>query len=279
MTMYPALQAGKYLTVSDALNQVLDLIAALELSETPTASERQVAWCLTEAYTNSPPFTIVMEPYPVHADHSISPRVDHVVDLFASEFRSLLEGDASRLALSDARTSFERILDRNLDGIERTDIQIDNDEPITVDQISADKARSAIARFGIDSEIAEPDWQRTEMGSVEGEICGLTKSRGKPALEIVERLSEKRFTCTLTDDLSKEIGPDHRWSEVWEGRLVSVTGTLHYNSAGELKRADIEYMQEIEWADIPQSRLQDVDILEGRTLSEHLNLLRGDSND
>ena len=278
VTVYPAPLSGTYLTVSDALNQVLDFISALELSETTNTSERQVVWRLADAHTKSPPFAIVAEPFPAHADLSGSLEANRVIELFTSKFKSLLEGCPSQLTLVDARGPIERILDRNLNGIARTDLQIDDDETISVEHSSARLAKLAIERSGIDPEGARPDFRRTEMGSLEGDICGVTRWNGRPALEIIERLSKKRFTCLLNNELSEELGPSHQWNEVWEGRLVRVTGALHYNSKGDLRRADIRNMEQIEWSNVPLTDIGGIDILGKRTLTEHLDLIRGDSN-
>ena len=274
VTIYPEALSSDYLTVSDALNQVLDLVDALERTESTSAGERQVVWRLTEAYTNSPPFTVVAQPFPAHPNLSISLEANRVATLFASEFRALLNGTPSELVAVDAQAPILRVLERNLNGVGRTEIQIGEDDPICVVPQAARIAKLAIGQTEIGVEVAKPDWQRTEFGTVEGEISGLTRWNGKPALDIIERLSEKRFTCVLNEELSAKIGPVHQWSEVWEGRRINVTGAMHYNSDGDLRRADIDNLEEIEWTDVPLSDLREVDILNGRTLAEYLSLVR-----
>ena len=278
VTTYPEALSSDYLTVSDALNQVLDLVDVLERTESTSAGERQVVWRLTEAYTNSPPFTLVALPYPVHLNLSISLEANRVATLFASEFRALLNGTPSELMAVDAQTPILRVLDRNLNGVGRTEIQIGEDEPICVVPQTARIAKLAIGQTEIGVEVAKPDWHRTEFGTVEGEISGLTRWNGKPALDVIERLSEKRFTCVLNEELSTKIGPVHQWSEVWEGRRINVTGALHYNSDGDLRRADIDNLEEIEWTNVPLSDLRGVDILNGRTVAEYLDFVRNQSD-
>ena len=239
MTVYPASLSGDYLTVSDALNQVLDLIDALERSETLDASERQVVWRLTEARTNSPPFTVVAEPFPSRTDLIVFSEAQRVTTLFSEELRSLLDGGTSDLMTADAVAPISRILQRNLNGISRTEIQFGEDDPIEVRPASARVAMRTIDQAIFEAESSKPDWQRTEFGTVEGEIAGLTTWNGKPALRIVERLAERRFTCVLSGELSEQIGPSHQWNEVWEGQRVTVTGELHYSSDGDLHRATL----------------------------------------
>ena len=278
VTVHPAPLSSDYLSVSDALNQVLDVVDALERVETTSASERQIVWRLTGAHTHSPPLSVIAEPFPAHSNLSVYFEANRVASLFASEFRALLDGTPSELLALDAQVPISHVLDRNINGIALTEIQFDNEEPICVRPQSARIARLAIGQAELEVEAAKPDWQRTEYGTAEGEITGLTRWHGKPALEIVERLSEKRFTCVLSSDLSDKIGPSHQWDEVWEGQYVTITGALHYNSEGDLRRAEIDYMEELEWTDVPLSALQDIDVLEGRTVGEFLNIVRDNTN-
>lgn len=260
--------------MSDALNQVLDLIDALEQSESTSTSERQVVWRLTEAHTNSPPFTVIVEPFPVHTELSVSLEANRVSTLFGNEFRALLDGTPSDLMTVDARKPIVRALERNLNGIGRTEIQIGDDEPINLRPVSARVAKLAIERSDIELLANTKDWQRTEFGAFEGEISGLTRWNGKPALEIIERLSERRITCVLTNELSSRVGPEHQWNEVWEGSRVLATGALHYNTEGDLRRADLEDLERVEWTDVSLADLRELDVLGGKTLSEHLALVR-----
>ena len=274
ITMCLAPSAGNYLILSDALNQILDLVDVIVIAETSICSEQQVVWRLTEAHTNSPPFTVAIEPFSVSIDVPVNlTKAESAVKLFDSEFRKLLLGNPSKLMMNDARKPVERILERNSNGIEQTDIRVNDNDPISIRPKSARIAREAISSA---SESNKPDWERTEFGMVEGEIHGLTKWKRKPALVITERLSEKPLNCVLSDSLSKKIGPEHQWSEVWEGNCVSVSGTLHYNSEGELRRVEANQIKKIDWTDVPLTRLRNVDVLKGRTLAEHLDLIRSE---
>ena len=190
VTIYPAALSSDYLTVSDALNQVLDLVNALERVEATSPGERQIVWRLTEAHTNSPPLTIVAEAFPVHPSLSVTLEANRVTMLFSSEFSALLDGEPSELIALDVQAPIAQVLERNLRGIGQTDIQFGESEPICVRPQSARMAKLAIRQTEIGAKVAKPDWQRTEFGTVEGEISGLTTWNGKPALDVTERLSE-----------------------------------------------------------------------------------------
>ena len=206
---------------------------------------------------------------------SIAMEANRVAALFASELSELLDGRPAETLIADAKVPIRRMLERNLNGIGRTEVRLDGGEPITVQHQNARVAQIAIDRMEISQRAAKADWQRTEYGSVEGEIAGLTRWNGKPALEIIERLSERRFTCVLSDRLSDELGPAHQWREVWDGRRVLATGALYYNSDGDLRRADIEMLEEMAWTDVPLTKLRGIDVLGGRTVAQHLEIMRG----
>lgn len=276
VTVYPDPLAGEFLTVSDALSQVLDMIEALEMAESTSQNERKIVWRLTRAHTNSPPFTLVAEPFPIKPELSIVLEANRVSSLLTSDVRHLLEGKVDGV-IYDAMPAIKRIIDRNTSAITRTEIVLEGEEPLSIRPQNAKAARAAIERAEISQLENLPDWQRTEYGTVEGEIAGLTRWNGRPALDVIERLSEKKFTCVLSDDLSAKIGPSHRWSEVWEGRRVNLTGALHYNSEGDLKRADIEGFVEMPWTNITIHDLKQFDVLGDLTMQEHLGKIRGDA--
>lgn len=279
VTVHPAPLSGDYLTVSDAMHQVLDFIEALERSETVKPPDRQIVWRLTEAHTNSPPFTVIAEAFPLQPNLSVAFEAGRVSEMFNSDLRTLIEdGRVSGVLADDARAPIERLLNRNLNGIGRTDVQLGDDPPILISPAGAKIATLALERLDLERQAAQRDWQRTEFGSFEGEITGLARWNGKPALSIVDRISGEAVTCVLSDGLSNSLGPAHRWGEVWEGRLVAVAGSLFYNSAGALRRAEIEDLEEIQWADVSVADLRGLDVLSGRTLSEHLALIRDGQN-
>ncbi len=275
ITVYPDPLAGEYLTVADALNQVLDMIEALEKAESPTQGERKIIWRLTKAHTNSPPFTLVAEAYPFKPELSVVLEANRVAATLSEDVKGLLEGRVEGVVF-DAIPTIKRIIARNTTTIQRTEVSIDGTEAFNILPQNARVAQAAIERAEIAQREAAPDWKRTEFGTVEGEIVGLTKWNGKPALVVVERLSEKEFTGVLSSELSERLGPQHNWAEVWEGRRVHLTGALQYNSEGDLKRADIEYFEEVPWTDVSIADLKSLDVLEGRTLKEHLDLVRGE---
>lgn len=129
ITVHPSVHGAEYLSVSDAMHQVLDVIEALEKAETAGGGERQIVWRLTEAHTNSPPFTVTAEAFPVDPVVSINLEASRVVSMFGSSVRGLLDGSEPVPISHEMAQPLKRALLRNLNGVGRTEIVIDDEEP------------------------------------------------------------------------------------------------------------------------------------------------------
>ena len=277
ITVHPSALGAEYLTVSDAMRQVLDVVEVLERSETAEATDRQIVWRLTEAHTNSPPFTVTVEAFPMSPGISIGFEATRVTALFADSFRTLLEGCRPTWIDSGAVSPLKRALQRNLNGVGRTEIVVDGGEPLNVVPSNARTAVVALERFELEMAATAVDYRRTEFGAVEVEVCGIARWNEKPALVTIDRLSREKVTCVLGAELAERLGPNHRWDEAWDGRRLLVTGALHFGTDGSLKRIDADDAENLPWTDVNLTDIEDIDILQGRTVSQHLDLIRGGS--
>lgn len=275
VTVYPDESKGEYLTVDDALGQVLDLIDALERTES-RAGPRQITWRLTEARTNSPPFTVVATPFPTKPDISIVLEAARTANALTLGMRELMEGRVKG-AVIDAAEPLQHVMRRNTGPVVRTEIIVDGLPPLSIGRQSAAIARQALEDHKRNLAADAEDWTRTEQGSIEGEVVGVKRHYGKPALEFVERISGAEVTVSLSDALWHKIGPEHAWSEVWHERRFQLTGLLHYGANGTIKRAEIDDFEVIDVPDVPLDRLRKADILGGLTLDEHLKEMRKDA--
>jgi hypothetical protein len=273
ITVHPSDLGGEYLTVSDAMKQVLDMIGALEGIEAGDEVERKIVWRLTEAHTNSPPFTIKAQAFPRDPQVSIAMEADRVTKLYAVAVASVLDGEKPRWLESEPGKLLKRALKRNLNGVGHTDVQIEGEEPIIIEPASARVGLSTLEKAEIDEEV---DLRRVEFGSVEGQVVGLTRYYSSPALVFQERLSGARVICVLTPELAEEMGPLHQWSEAWEGEYLRLSGKLFYDPAGQLKRINASGYEEIKWADVPISDLRGIDVLNGRTVQQHIDEFWGE---
>lgn len=274
ITVHPSDLSGEYLTVSDAMKQVLDMIGALEGIEAGDAGERQIVWRLTEAHTNSPPFTVRAEAFSRDPQVSVSLEADRVARLYGVAISSVLAGERPNWLESEPGRALKRALKRNLNGVGHTDILIEDEAPIIIVPTTA---RVGIIALEADDEQAEDDLQRTEYGAIECQVIGLTKYYSAPAIIAVERLSRAKVVCVLTPKLAAELGPEHQWSEAWEGQSLRVGGKLTYGADGKLKRVNVAFHENIEWESVSLSDLKQIDITEGRTVHQHLDEFWGEN--
>jgi hypothetical protein len=273
ITVHPSDLGGEYLTVSDAMHQVLDMVGALEGIEAGDHSERKIVWRLTEAHTNSPPFTITAEAFPRDPQVSVTLEAERVTKLYAVAVTALLAGEKPVWLESEPGKLLKRALKRNLNGVGHTDVLIEGEAAFSIVPTTARAGLAALER----AEIVEvEDRRRTEYGSVEGQVIGLTKYYSSPALIFQERLSGERVPCVLTAELAAKIGPEHAWSEAWEGKYHRVGGQLIYGSDGVLKRINASSHEEIVWTDVPVHALRGIDLLRGQTVQEHIDAFWGE---
>lgn len=274
ITVHPSDFTGEYLTVSDALHQVLDMIGALESMEAGDWSERKIVWRLTEAHTNSPPFTLTAQAFARDPEVSIALEADRVTKLYAVAVESVLAGERPDWLESEPGKLLKRALKRNLAGVGHTDISIEGrDAPIIIVPTSARLGLTALEKDDSPSQI---ELERVEFGSVEGRVIGLTKYYNSPALVFQERLSGAKVVCVLSAKLASDIGPAHSWVEAWEGQQLRIAGKLIYSKDGTLKRINATLHEEVHWADIPMTDLNGIDVLQGRTVQEHIAEFWGD---
>lgn len=268
ITVHPSNGNAEFLTVNDALRQVLDMIEALEEIEINHERCRNIVWRLTDAHTNSPPFSVTAEAFPTSPEVSFVQEAGRVLAHAKEDVTRLMAGDwPTGLGLS-AEKSLSRIFERNLKGISYTDVQIDGQPAFT---IAPTKARVALEAIQRHESTAQQDDQRTEYGTVEGQVTGLTKHYSDPALLLRERLSGKPVTCVLCPALAEEIGPEHSWREAWQGEMYRFSGELVYGKDGALKKVRATYHEKIAWKDIPLEKFQSTDLVGSRSIREHLD--------
>ncbi|WP_140941994.1 hypothetical protein [Prosthecodimorpha hirschii] len=275
ITVYPSALGAEFLSVSDAMRQILDIVDALEKSEAVSTTERKVVWRLVEAHTNSPPLTITAEAFPVNPTVSIGLIADQLASTFAAGIQCLLEGQSPEWIGHDVASPLKRAFQRNMNGVGRTRIELEEGRAIDVVPSTAQAAVIALDRIELNSRADLPDLRHTEYGDIETEVCGITRWNDKPALVVVERLSREKVTCVLSAELAEKLGPSHRWHEAWDGQRLLVTGAMHYGSDGGLKRIDAIAAEDMPWTSVSIADLKGVDILGGLSVSEHLSKLRG----
>lgn len=275
-TIHPAALGAEYLTVSDAMKQVLDLVDALEHTEADAAADRQIVWRLTDAHTNSPPLTVTAEAFSIRPAVAIDFEASRVATRFSAGLLELLQGRPDPELPRHAVAPLKRVFQRNLNGIGLTEISVAGAAPLTVVPANARSAIIAVERLELDWKAEVEDYRRTEYGSVEVEVFGITRFYEKPALIVTERLSREKVTCVLSPQLADYLGPKHQWNEAWQGERLLVSGALHYNEVGALARIEADDAEPMPWTDVNLGSLRGIDLTDGRSVAEHLKLIRGE---
>jgi hypothetical protein len=275
ITVHPSGVVADSLTVADAMRQVLDIIETLDRIDDASGDTAGIVWRLDSATSNSP-FTIVASAVSPDPAISVTLEANRVTETFAASFEGLLQDERVTADLSDgATTVIERVLKRNLNGIGRTDISFPDTDapPIYIVPTLAERGLRAIERHNLDEAEANPTLARSEFGAREGELAGVTKYHNAPALIVRDRITGDRFTAVLKPELAKRLGPLHSWGEAWEGRRIVVTGTLHFDAAGIVRRADAEDLEPVTPAVVTLADLEGIDLLGGKSVGQHLALI------
>lgn len=276
IVIHPHSADADALTVSDAMQQVLDMFALLAKAEAERTGAQQVVWQLERASTNTPltisAIAVAVDPLG-DVDHEA-----HIAKAALGEGWSGLLQAREKANWIDRETEaiVRRVLDRNLKGIGRTDIRLDNGtSPIVIDRRSALRAVNFLELQAAQAGAADEDWSRTEFGSAEGYVIGITTHYRKPAFLIRERMKEREVKCVLTDAAARKVGSEHDWREAWGGQRVLVSGRLHYNSNGDLIKVDAEDVTKITPAEVDLKTIQRP-APEGASTREYLDKLWGE---
>lgn len=259
--------------MADAMHQVLDFVRALENLE---GDSRNIVWRLTDAHTNSPPFTLTVTATPINPSIAVSIEASRVAKLFSTSVTELINGRVPAWLYDDVVAPLRGILKRNLNGISQTEFSIPGEDKISVVPSNAQQALSALEIAHAQEKASAPNYTRTEYGSIEATVVGITRRYEKPALSVVERISGKNITCVLTDEMAAQLGPEHDWAEVWDGQRMVISGALHFDEASILKRVDVHNVEPSPWADVTLAEIRDLNILSGRSIKDHLDAVWGE---
>lgn len=271
-TVHPSALGAEFLTVSDAMRQILDLVGALEVTEAAEATDRKIVWRLTDAHTNSPPFSVTAEAFSRDPSVSVGFEAMRVTTMFSETIRDVLAGHRPAAIEEPAAKLLRAVLKRNLNGIGQTEIIVDKDDFSVVPA----NARAGLIALEPEAMIVE-DKSRVEYGSIEGRVIGLTTHYNRPALIFLERLSGLKVVCTLTDDLAEKIGPSHDWKDVWEGRSLLIGGEVIYDGGGAVKKVNASFHSELERVDVPLSALKELSYDPEFSIREHIDAFWGEA--
>ncbi|TIL82140.1 MAG: hypothetical protein E5Y89_06420 [Mesorhizobium sp.] len=271
--VHPSGTSSDMLTVADAMRQVLDFIELLEKADpAEPSSPDKIIWRLAYATTNSP-FEIGAEATSRDPVISVAAKARMTKETVRSALRNLVEvADPIVTFDDDMAKPLTRLLERNLNGIGRTDIDFGDDiSPAIIVHATAQAAHLAIERDRLAKESLIPDLTRTEFGSFEGEIVSAGMFHSSPSLVVRHRLTGEKVTSVFPPELAFRIGSQHNWFEVWAGRRVLIHGELHHDQEGIIRKATAFDFEVIEEADVSLNEARKVDLLDGLTVSDFLD--------
>lgn len=267
ITVRPSASHPDFLTVRDAMEQVLDYINLL------SDDDQGVTWGLVMASTNSPPLRVEAEaisPYP-GVDVTIPAKAmkarfeENIQAVIRGEYPPDWSGRRYELAL--------RILKRNMNGIGETELSLHGPSADTL-VVNQQTAREAISRLKAQPEHPYPP-AHSEIGSIEGVIVDITTNNNRPAIKIKDRRTRRDVTCIINQEIRSRIEPIAIGPNVWDRRLVRIHGRIAYDDHGKMQQvfADsavvLEVPQKISYQD-----LYDPNFTGGKSVSEYLDDLR-----
>ena len=257
IVVHPSGVDADALTVSDAMQQVLDIFALLSKAEAQRIGAHQVVWRLESASTNSP-FTVSA----IAVANDPLGIVDHEAHLAKAALEEAWAGLLSAREKApwidrDSEIIVRRILHRSLNGIGRTDIRFNDDTPpVVIDHKAALRADNFLKLVEAEAAALVEDLTRTEYGAIEGVVTGITTHYRKPAFVIRERLFDREIKCVLSDAAAAKVGAEHEWREAWSGQRILVSGRLHFNSNGDLMKIDADEVTAITPSDVSLKDIQ-----------------------
>lgn len=224
-------------SVGDLLDQMRDYFDLLGIIEETLAEdgESAIVWRIVDAVRVNP-FTFTIQAFARQYAVNIDSRADQVVDKAVSGLR-LLEKTAERppCFTEQALVKAERIFERVTNGLDQTEILTEGESPVV---LTPDIARGAARNVRL---VRTPSTRPyKEFGSLEGYFQSVGsdgRGGGKPVLYIRSRITGDEIKCFVSDQAEREVS-HAEVGDVWRGRRMSVSGTIHYRCPGRVSHVD-----------------------------------------
>lgn len=266
ITIHPPNTDEGLLRVSDAMEQVLDMLRLHDAARSGVLRpEGLFEWRLERAATNSP-FTITARA------ESRDPAIDvtEYVQLVNREFRTGFEnltmrGIPASWMDPEALGVAAAILKRNQNGIGLTTFKADEDkEPLVVDRRVATEGMKNISAVDVLSVEAS-----AEESVAWGELRGVMVNAGlwgkKPALRLLTP-DYGLVWCRLLPEVAEAFGHERTLDESWKGEALAVEGKLIYKAGGRIARVIVSGVR-----DLPEVPRVDLDSIIDRDFTGGLD--------
>ncbi len=258
------------LDIRDAMQQVVDCFDLLTDQEQP-----EVVWNLVSASKNSP-FTAEGVPIDLRTNAPAFGQVRDHVALIERSLVRLREGKPLDDDFpAEKRKVAKQILERNLNGIGRTVIDLGDD---AVYEIKPEQAKRSLAtingEYDEEYDYLFSTFSRKELGSIEGRIVDLSTDYDEPSIKLKEHRSGREIQCRISNDARDEIENSLTAGDVWERRRARVRGIINYDPNGKIVRVYDGRIAFIDTNDTEISDFCDPDFTGGLPAYEYIDKLR-----
>jgi hypothetical protein len=265
------------LTVMDTLDQFKDAFELLTAAISQEPGGEKIRWRLERLSKNSPA-TLTAVAYCDDPEIIAAPLVHRGKQRFSRDMAALRESGEVSPWLRQKSAVAEQFLRRNLNGIGKTVIVLEEDAPQTI--LVEHSARASLrALERAEAALETEDRSHSEHGTIDAHVVNTATWHGKPALQIKERLSGKIINCVFSEELAAREGPTHSWADAWTGKRIRVAGTIIYDKDGKISRIGAVEMEDVSPRAVDLKELRQIDLLDGKSPVEHLDKLWGYSND
>ncbi|TPL48304.1 hypothetical protein [Mesorhizobium sp. B2-4-6] len=273
ITVHPTVSDVKLLSVTDAMQQVLDHMKLFEAAQQSLGDPHsRFEWRLEKASTNSP-FTVVAVAQASNPSVNVSALAKRVKTEVAGGLRSLMtRGTPPQWMTLESFAVAKCIFARNLNGIGETDIDFEDGDVI---EITPDRAKAGINTLNAFNamDFEQDLTPRQSFGEIEGVMLAAGRYRNKEAIQIKNEMYGFIW-CTLSSDLIERFGDEHSMSDIWKGKTLGVQGRLNYIAGGKLQSIEAFNVREIEFAPLVNlEAILDPDFTAGMDPQEYLERL------
>jgi ribosomal protein L19 len=170
--------------------------------------------------------------------------------------------------------TLKRILKRNLNGIGRTDIRIEEKKDSEI--ITPAKAEIGLRALEATIGLVEPenDRSRVEIGSIEGTYLQIGHYYAHPAIKIRERKSGTEIWCRISEENLERFSERIKAVDVWRHKRVRARGRIYFDSNGRVLRVEAADVQVIAIPHVTVDEVRDREFTGGLSVSEYLERFR-----